>query len=175
LFPAFSITSMGAPTGGDVSAGTSATGSVDGSSTTAPVPSSRPVWASTVSGSAAGDVTTGSASPVVSVPYVDVCAPPELLTFISGTPLLAAAPASESDDDADDSSAPVDVVTFADDSVVAEAGADGAAGPAPEGPDAAGESTSDSASAWATPGVVATAIPTPSDTARAPTRPMYLA
>jgi hypothetical protein len=57
-----------------------------------------------------------------------------------------------------------DVADCPDDDAVPESGS-------PDG-DAA---ESASGTACATPGVVATAMPTPSDTASAPTRPMYLA
>ncbi|BBY51555.1 hypothetical protein MARA_50230 [Mycolicibacterium arabiense] len=79
------------------------------------------------------------------MPYVDVCAPPELLTFIFGT----SPPSSAADSDAD--VGPAGSSTSAasgEESVgVDDAGVDDAAGPAPEGPDAAGESGSDSVSA----------------------------
>jgi hypothetical protein len=119
------------------------------------------------------------------LPYVDVCAPPELLTSIFGTPSpLVDGVAVEEPEAAGAGSVLADPVA-----VVAEVPVTGEAPIEPEAaplddvappldpPDDEGAEASGSwsTSAHATPGVVATAIPTPSETASAPTRPTYLA
>jgi hypothetical protein len=106
-----------------------------------------------------------------SLPAVEVCAPPELLTFISGTDWLVSVASLLADDEefvAEVSGAEVpDVVS---DPALGEPDDD-------EESDVAGPGDDDDSgsSANATPGVVATATPTPSATAKAPTRPMCLA
>ncbi|BBZ30343.1 hypothetical protein MMAD_46380 [Mycolicibacterium madagascariense] len=110
----------------------------------------------------AASLDEGAVSPA-RVPWVEVCAPPELLTCVFGVRrppvpevVEAEAPGVE---------------------VVVDGPTDGCGdvcsplSPVDVGP----ASASDSVAAWAIPGAVATAIPTPSDTASAPTRPTYLA
>ncbi|HEV7419563.1 MAG TPA: hypothetical protein VGO30_06935 [Mycobacterium sp.] len=101
---------------------------------------------------------------------MEVRAPPELSTFMGSTPSLALVMSLPDGDPfvggstdvvCDDATEPGvdDVDVSASVSGVVEAAGSGSA----------------SGLAQATPGVVATATPTPSDTASAPTRPMYLA
>ncbi|OFJ52007.1 hypothetical protein BEL07_19755 [Mycolicibacterium grossiae] len=117
---------------------------------------------------------------------MEVCAPPELLTFMAGTSFEPTAePSADDPPDALDDDVPTDAVAVDVCDVDAVPPAD--VGPVtveslpapvalpPDAPlDAAvppEESESASVSAWARPGLVAIAMPTPSDTASAPTRP----
>jgi hypothetical protein len=126
------------------------------------------------------------------LPYVDVCSPPELLTFIFGTPSPLPVDEVLPEDEVLDGVGSVDVplveVSVPEDVdvpvavavlvVVVPPEVDGPAADddavAPSDPPDAAPSDSWSVPAHATPGVGA-AIPTPSDTASAPTRPTYLA
>ncbi|KAA0082537.1 hypothetical protein CIW52_16285 [Mycolicibacterium sp. P9-64] len=111
------------------------------------------------------------ASPAVR--WVDVSAPPELSTFIAGTRSLTGAVSSFGDDPSDE----VSVVVVCDVVSVSGFDASGLVSGSVFGPGDAEAPGSESASgaAHATPGVVATATPTPRDTANAPMRPTYLA
>jgi hypothetical protein len=102
--------------------------------------------------------------------WVEVSAPPELSTFIVGTRSFTGLVSLF---EADPS---VGVSTGAVCAGVSEPGVDGfGASDSGSGDVEDGGSESGSGAAHATPGVVATATPTPSDTANAPMRPMYLA
>jgi hypothetical protein len=112
---------------------------------------------------------------------VDVSAPPELSTFIFGTRSLAGVVLLfEGGLSVDVSVAVVcDVLSVSGSDV---SGFDGVDASGLESGDVLGPgdaeapgSESASGAAHATPGVVATATPTPSDTANAPMRPTYLA